>query len=128
MGDARSDKNLFLWVGGSENMPPTPAPPAPTPGSWAITRGSGCEMDGNCIQSLNHPSNYGIRDHCKVEMNGTIPLRVIAFDTDRNDALMIGGRFYSGTSGPPNGAYYGLIVWYTMSDRPRSGWRLCRTD
>merc|ERR1719422_155966 len=37
---------------------PAPTPPPPAAGNWEIT-GTGCEMVGNCIQSKNHPSNYG---------------------------------------------------------------------
>merc|ERR1719188_790876 len=41
------------WV---QNPPaPTPAPPS---GSWSVS-GSGCQMSGNCVSSLNHPSSYG---------------------------------------------------------------------
>merc|ERR1712061_182246 len=60
-----TDINALLCVieGGA---PPTPTPeptPAPAPGSWVIT-GSGCSLDGDCIQSNNHPSNYGNNQEC----------------------------------------------------------------
>lgn len=107
--------------------PPVPTP-APPPGTWQLT-GTGCEMSGNCIQSKNHPSNYGNSESCNVELFGDIPLRVDAFDTEsRYDILTIGGSSYSGTSGPSNGAYSGSIAWNSDSSVVRSGWKLCRTD
>jgi hypothetical protein len=124
------DTNALLCVA-EGGAPPTPTPqptPAPPPGTWVIS-GSGCEMDGNCIQSLNHPSNYGNNQQCSVELYGAIPLSVSAFDTERSyDVLSVGGRYYSGTSGPANGAYSGTMTWSSDFSVTRSGWKLCRTD
>merc|ERR1719305_1302319 len=46
------DTNALLCVAeGGAPPTPTPAPtPAPPPGSWVVT-GSGCAIDGNCVQS-----------------------------------------------------------------------------
>jgi len=124
------DTNALLCVA-EGGAPPTPTPqptPAPPPGTWVIS-GSGCEMDGNCIQSLNHPSNYGNNQQCSVELYGAISLSVNAFDTERSyDVLSVGGRYYSGTSGPSNGAYSGTMTWSSDGSITRSGWKLCRTD
>merc|ERR1719293_226132 len=68
------DPNLLLNVAEAYTGPPTPAPPTPAPpppGTWELT-GAGCEMDGNCIQSLNHPGNYGNNEECQVELYGQI--------------------------------------------------------
>jgi subtilisin family serine protease len=122
------DTNALLCVA-EGGAPPTPTPqptPAPPPGTWVIS-GSGCEMDGNCIQSLNHPSNYGNNQQCSVELYGSIGLSVSAFDTERSyDVLSVGGRYYSGTSGPSNGAYSGTLTWSSDGSVTRSGWKLCR--
>jgi len=108
-------------------VPPAPTP-APAPGSWAIS-GSGCEMDGNCIQSNNHPSNYGNNEQCTINLYGDIPLAFDAFATEnRYDFLTVGGAAYSGSNAPPNGAYSGTISWSTDSSVAQSGWKFCRTD
>jgi len=123
------DTNALLCVA-EGGAPPTPTPqptPAPPPGTWVIS-GSGCEMDGNCIQSLNHPSNYGNNQQCSIELYGSISLSVNAFNTEsRYDILSVGGSSYSGTSGPSNGAYSGTITWSSDFSVTRSGWKLCRT-
>jgi len=108
------------------NAAPTPAPP---PGNWELI-GTGCEMDGNCIQSSNHPSNYGNSEECTIQITGgSISLSVDGFNTEATwDKLTIGGRPYSGTSGPASGSYTGTITWSSDSSVTRSGWRLCRTD
>merc|ERR1719499_135665 len=126
--DARTDNDYFLWVGGSANMPPTPAPtPAPPPGTWVLS-GTGCEMDGTCVQSKNYPSNYGNNEACTVDLYGEIPLDFEAFDTEsRYDILTVGSAGYSGTSAPSNGAYSGSISWSSDYSVTRSGWRFCRT-
>merc|ERR1719323_109135 len=49
------DVNVLLSVREFYTGPPTPPPPPP--GTWELT-GSGCEMEGDCISSLNYPSNY----------------------------------------------------------------------
>merc|ERR1712203_601701 len=123
-----SDINSLLCVieGGA---PPTPTPeptPAPAPGSWVIT-GSGCSLAGDCIQSNNHPSNYGNNEECTIQLYGDIALSVAAFNTEsRYDFLTMGGTSYSGTSGPPSGTYSGAINWSSDSSVVRSGWKLCR--
>jgi len=73
-----------LFVLKAYSGPPTPAPPTPAPpppGTWELS-GSGCEMDGNCIQSSNHPSSYGNNEACTVVLWGDIPLATEAFSTE----------------------------------------------
>ena len=107
--------------------PPAPTP-APAPGSWVV-QGSGCVMDGACVSSKNHPSNYGNNEQCNIELYGDIPISVEAFSTERSyDILTMGGASYSGTSGPPSGSYSGSISWGSDGSVVNSGWRLCRTD
>jgi len=110
----------------SQNPPaPTPAPPA---GTWELS-GSGCVMDGSCVQSLNYPSNYGNDEQCTVSLYGSIPLRFESFSTERGyDTLNVGGSSYSGTSGPSSGSYTGTISWASDYTVTRSGWKFCRTD
>merc|ERR1711972_149992 len=123
-----SDINALLCVieGGA---PPTPTPeptPAPAPGSWVIT-GSGCSLAGDCIQSNNHPSNYGNSEECTIQLYGDIALSVAAFNTEsRYDYLTMGGTSYSGTSGPSSGTYTGAINWSSDYSVVKSGWKLCR--
>merc|ERR1712060_453222 len=97
-----------LFVLKQYSGPPTPAPPTPAPpppGTWELS-GSGCEMNGNCIQSKNHPSNYGNNEACTIDIAGSVPLTVEAFSTEsRYDILTVGSTQYSGSSGPPNGVY-----------------------
>jgi len=120
-----------LFVLRAYSGPPTPAPPTPAPpppGTWELS-GSGCEMDGNCIQSNNYPSNYGNRETCNVILYGDIPLATEAFNTEsRYDFLTVGGVRYAGSSGPPSGDYTGTINWKSDGSVVKSGWRLCRTD
>lgn len=108
-----NDINALLCVA-EGGAPPTPTPeptPAPAPGSWVIT-GSGCDLVGDCIQSNNHPSNYGNNQECTVQLYGDIALSVAAFNTEsRYDILTMGGSSYSGTSGPSSGTYTGAINW-----------------
>merc|ERR1719512_567473 len=61
--------NLLLNVREPYTGPPTPPPPTPAPpppGTFEVTAGTGCETVGNCIQSNNHPSNYGNREACTI--------------------------------------------------------------
>jgi len=111
------------YAKGYEPPAPTPAPP---PGTWTLS-GSGCEMDGDCISSLNYPSNYGNNERCTVKMAGDIALSVEAFSTEgRYDVLTMGGSSYSGTSGPASGTYSGTIGWATDGSVTNSGWRICK--
>ena len=122
------DTNALLCVA-EGGAPPTPTPqptPAPPPGTWVIS-GSGCEMSGNCVQSLNHPSNYGNSQACSIDLYGSISLSVDAFNTEvRYEFLTVGGTRYAGSSGPSSGAYPGRISWSTDSSVTASGWKLCR--
>jgi len=130
------DPNLLLNVG-VEGGPATPGPtwapaPTPAPGTWSI-RGSGCEMDGACVQSKNYPLNYGSNEACSIELGG-IPLAVDGdFATERNyDKLVIDGVEYHGT--PPSniadfdGVYTGVMAWSSDYSVTQTGWRICRTD
>jgi len=118
------DTNALLWVG--EGSAPTPAPtPAPPPGTWSVT-GTGCAMNGNCIQSNNHPGNYGNNEACTIKAN-EVAVTVDAFSTESGyDFLTMGGKEYAGTSGPPGGTYSGTISWNTDGSVVNSGWKLCK--
>jgi len=122
------DTNALLCVAeGGAPPTPTPAPtPAPPPGSWVID-GSGCEMSGNCIQSNNHPSNYGNDQQCSIQLTD-VSFTVEAFDTEsRYDWLTVGGSRYSGTSGPASSSgYTGTITWESDYSVTKSGWKLCK--
>jgi len=126
IADAQTDNNYFLWVGGSDNLPPTPAPtPAPPPGTWVLS-GTGCTMTGNCIQSNNHPSDYGNNEACTINAQ-EVDITVEAFSTESGyDFLNIGGSSYSGSSGPASGRYSGLISWSSDYSVVNSGWKLCK--
>merc|ERR1719414_250074 len=70
------DTNALLCVA-EGGAPPTPTPqptPAPPPGNWAVD-GSGCVEVGNCVQSVNHPGNYGNNQQCNVVLYVTSPSR-----------------------------------------------------
>jgi len=122
------DTNALLCVAeGGAPPTPTPAPtPAPPPGSWVID-GSGCEMSGNCIQSNNHPSNYGNDQQCSIQLTD-VSFTVEAFNTEsRYDWLTVGGSRYSGTSGPASSSgYTGTITWESDYSVTKSGWKLCK--
>jgi len=120
------DTNALLYVG--EGGAPTPVPtPAPPPGTWQVSSGTGCTMVGNCIQSSNHPSNYGNNQECSI-LAQEVSLTVDAFNTEaRYDILtMSDGSSYSGTSGPPSGTYSGTISWASDYSVVQSGWKLCK--
>jgi len=118
------DTNALLWVG--EGNAPTPAPtPAPPPNTWSVT-GSGCRLIDNCIQSNNHPGNYGNNEECTIRAHEVV-ISVDAFNTEsRYDFLTMGGTSYSGTSGPSNGAFSGTIEWASDYSVVKSGWKLCK--
>jgi len=119
------DTNALLYVGAGGA--PTPVPtPAPPPGTWSVS-GTGCSMSGNCIQSSNHPGNYGNNQACDIDAT-QVTITVDAFDTEsRYDWLtMPDGSRYSGSSGPPSGTYSGTIAWASDYSVVRSGWKLCK--
>jgi len=126
--DVKGSPNLLLDVREAYTGPPTPAPPTPAPppaGTWTLT-GSGCEMNGDCIQSNNHPASYGNSQSCTINAY-EVALTVDAFSTERSyDFLTMGGTRYSGTSGPASGTYSGVISWATDSSVVTSGWKLCK--
>merc|ERR1719323_1561895 len=121
--------NLLLNVREPYTGPPTPPPPTPAPpppGTFEVTAGTGCETVGNCIQSNNHPSNYGNNEGCTISA-WDVALTVDAFNTERRyDFLNVVGVDYSGTSGPSSGTYSGVISWSTDSSVTKSGWKLCK--
>jgi len=125
------DPDLLLNVGEYYTGPPTPAPPTPAPpppGTWELT-GTGCQMEGNCISSLNHPANYGNNEACSVKLYGDVTLRFESFNTEsRYDFLRVGGIDYDGTAGPASGSYSGSLSWATDGSVTKSGWQVCRTD
>jgi len=111
------------WIDQYAFAAPTPAPP---PGTWVVT-GSGCEEDGNCVQSKNHPGQYGNNEACDIHLGGSVSITVEAFSTEsRYDSLTMGGRGYSGSSGPSSGSYTGTITWASDYSVTSTGWRLCR--
>jgi len=123
------DPNLLLNVGEPYTGPPTPAPPTPAPppsGTFEVTAGTGCTTTGNCIQSNNHPSDYGNDEGCTISA-WDVALTVDAFSTESGyDILTMGGTAYSGSSGPPSGTYSGVISWASDYSVVNSGWKLCK--
>jgi len=118
-----TNRLLYVGAGGAPTPVPTPAPP---PGTWSVT-GTGCTMTGNCIQSSNHPGNYGNNEACTIEA-AAVDITVEAFSTEsRYDWLtMSDGQAYSGSSGPPSGTYSGVISWASDYSVVNSGWKLCK--
>jgi len=111
------------WVSQYAFAVPTPAPP---PGTWVVS-GSGCEENGNCVQSKNHPGQYGNNEACTIQLGGSVPVTVEAFSTESSyDFLTVGGQAYSGSSGPSSGSYTGSITWASDYSVTSTGWRLCR--
>merc|ERR1719277_2689308 len=82
-------------------------------------------MVGNCIQSNNHPANYGDNEECTISA-WEVDLTVEAFSTESGyDILTMGGTGYSGTSGPAGGEFSGVISWASDYSVQSSGWKLC---
>lgn len=128
-GTLEGDPNLLLNVGmaGGPTTPfPTWAPvPTPPPGTWVV-KGTGCAIEGNCIASSNHPSHYGNDEACTIELGGDVGLTFPAFETESGyDFLTVGGVQYTGTTGPPNGVYSGVIEWASDHIFTSTGWMLC---
>merc|ERR1711920_146868 len=97
------DTNALLYVGAGGAPPPVPTP-APPPGTWTVS-GTGCTKVGNCIQSNNHPSEYGDNEACTIDAN-QVAFTVEAFNTEEGyDFLRVGGIAYSGSNGPTSGTY-----------------------
>merc|ERR1719340_461452 len=111
------------WINQYAFAAPTPAPP---PGDWTVS-GSGCTVVGNCIQSNNHPGNYGNNEACTIDASA-VTITVDAFSTEsRYDFLtMPDGSAYSGSSGPSSGTYSGMISWSSDYSVVNSGWKLCK--
>merc|ERR1719464_2582746 len=108
-----SDTNKELYVGAGGAPPATtPVPtPAPPPGTWEVTSGTGCTKTGNCIQSSNHPADYGMNEACTINAY-QVDLTVDAFSTESGyDILTMGGTEYSGSSGPASGSFSSTISW-----------------
>jgi len=116
------------WINSYAFPEPTPAPvptPAPPPGSWSVS-GSGCSIDGDCVSSSNHPSEYGNNQECTLSVY-QVALTVDAFSTESGyDKLTVDGTDYSGSSGPPSGTYTAEISWSTDFSVVNSGWKLCK--
>merc|ERR1719480_85727 len=125
------DTNALLCVA-EGGAPPTPTPqptPAPPPGTWVVT-GSGCRETNDCVQSLNYgTSNYGNNEACTIQLSGSVSITVRGFSTEAGyDILTMGGRSYSGTSGPSSGSYTGVITWASDYSVVGSGWKLCKAQ
>merc|ERR1719293_382752 len=117
-----ANKELYVGAGGAPQPAPTPAPP---PGTWEVSSGTGCTKTGNCIQSNNHPGNYGNNEQCTITAV-EVDITVEAFNTEsRYDFLTMGSTSYSGSSGPPGGAFSGVISWSSDYSVTQSGWKLC---
>jgi len=112
-------------TGGGAPTPPSPSP-SPSPGSWQLS-GTGCTMNGQCIQSNNYPGSYGNSEQCSIALSGDVSITVQAFNTESSyDILTVQGVRYSGTSGPRSGSYTGSISWSSDYSVTRSGWKLCK--
>jgi len=123
-----SDVNHLLNVREAYTGPPTPPPPTPAPpppGTFEVSSGTGCTKIGNCIQSNNHPGNYGNNEECTITAQEA-DITVEAFSTEsRYDFLNFGSTAYSGNSGPPSGSFTGVISWSSDYSVVNSGWKLC---
>jgi len=117
---------IYAAIDWAQNPPAPPAPtPAPPSGTWSVS-GSGCEMSGNCIQSNNHPSNYGNSEECTIDAYN-VDMTVEAFSTESSyDILTVGSTRYSGRNGPPSGRFSGTISWSSDYSVTQSGWKLCK--
>merc|ERR1740129_2050397 len=83
-------------------------------------------MTSNCIQSNNHPADYGTDEDCIINAY-EVDLTVEAFSTESGyDFLRMGGTSYSGTSGPASGKFTGVISWASDHSVVSSGWKLCQ--
>merc|ERR1712176_488890 len=104
----------------------TRSDPSAAAGTWTVT-GTGCTQVGDCIQSKNHPSNYGNNEACQIDAS-EVAITVDAFSTESGyDFLtMSDGQSYSGSSGPPSGTYSGTFFWSSDFSVTNSGWKLCK--
>ncbi|CAK0861691.1 unnamed protein product, partial [Prorocentrum cordatum] len=69
---------------------------------WATISGP-CTLDGTCVQSPNHPSNYGGNQMCTIGIDeaNAAPIVVEAFNTESNsDYLIVNGHMWATISGP----------------------------
>jgi len=106
--------------------PPAPTP-APAPG-WTISSGSGCVMDGNCIQTANYPSEYGNDQGCDIQVTGVLPVVVEAFETEACcDSLEVGGTVYRGSDANFT-QVSGDMIWVSDYSKPSRGWKICARE
>ena len=82
-----------------------------------------CTSANGCIQSPNHPNEYGNSEFCQI-LAPAKPLYITHFETG-NDNLTINGHVYSGSSAPPQGIITDIIQWQSGDATTASGWRIC---
>merc|ERR1711953_1496449 len=122
-------------------VPPTDSPVPPTdipdttttPGSdnnglFGI-EGTGCVAIGNCISSLNYPSNYGNGQECTVSV-ANVRLNVQSpFSIERNwDHLRFDGVNAWTSSEVPASMSGGEFTWRTDGSVTRAGWKICLSE
>ena len=138
----QSDRNVLaeayhLWrclhASLSAQPPSPPAPPLSPPSSpsfWTVTSGAQyCHItgaQGSCV--TDGAGSYGNRESCTVRADTTLWVSATEFDTEnRYDRITIGGRAYSGRSGPSNVQMNAgsVLTWRSDGSVTRPGFVIC---
>ena len=112
--------------------PPSPSPPPiPTQASAHFTVDGPCTVDGACVRSPNHPSNYGNSQDCTIRPTslavGQLLSATAGFNTESGyDKLYVNGVEYDGTTGPDGVVLStGPLTWSSDSAIALTGWEVC---
>eukprot|EP00439_Symbiodinium_sp_Y106_P022976 s1652_g2.t2 len=97
---------------------------------WSVASGT-CLIDGlGCISSsgTEDGNDYPNGDSCQILVtpNNTLPINVIAFNTEANyDSLIVNGVSYSGSEGPVGIVPTEDISWESDGSVADAGWKIC---
>lgn len=91
-------------------------------------KSGGCTADSSCIMSPNFPNNYDNDCDCSVDIKTEGTLHVEHFDTESSyDELTVGGKSYSGSSGPDDVDVFrgSRLHFHSDGSNTRSGFKVC---
>ena len=89
-----------------------------------------CQIDGNCVSSMNWPAAHGNFESCSIYMLEDVSVSIDdnfgIEDILETDTLLIKGESITSTDMVPDFLSAGeLISWTTDIDTTSIGWQLC---
>lgn len=101
------------------------------PDDFFSVTGTGCEVNGNCVQSRNYPGVHGNNEYCSVNVLNDAYLTVgSTFSVETGyDHLLIDGSVMESSSRIPDQIAAGTpFTWSTDYSVTRNGWQICFSD